>query len=743
MHSEIPSPAFDPSQVQSPAKLGSGEDEINLREFLVTLVESKWLIIVVTVLITLAGAMYALLATPIYNGDVLLQVENKSQGMSGLEDLTSLFTGETPAEAEIEIIRSRSIIGAAVDQLHLDIDAKPHYVPIIGAAIVRYFHQSEGLNPPWGDLERYAWGGERITVERLVVPERYIDEPLELIALENGAFVLRSLEQGPIVEGLVGKTASANGVEIFVTELVARTGTEFRVTKRRHTQTINDLQKDLKVAEKGKKTGVIQLSLKGPRPELITATLDAISQLYLKQNVERRSEEAAKTLEFLQAQLPQVKGNLDAAEELLNNYQSARGSIDLPLETQAVLQKLAETEKALSEVELKHKELSQKFTSNHPSVMTLNRQRQQFEATRTELDKQIKAMPEEVQESVRLARDVKVANEIYLLLLQKAQEMNVIKAGTIGNVRILDTALTGDKPVKPKKALVLALSLVLGVLLGSILAFVLKSLRRGVEDPDQLEQRTSLPVYASIPHSDKQFDLTKKSSKREKFGNLLAAEDSKDLAIESLRSLRTGLQFALMEAKNNIVAISGPTPGIGKSFVSANLAFLLADAGKRVLLIDADMRKGHLHDYFGVKRDQGLSGAISGEVVVEKSIHTTAVARLDFMPSGIVPPNPSELLMSERFQKLMQQFSERYDLVLIDTPPTLAVTDSTIVARIASINFLVVRYGLHPMREIEETIKRFQRAGVKPKGFVFNDIPRSARVYGYGKYGYHYQYEYK
>lgn len=722
------------------------DDEIDLREFLATLIESRWLIIFVMSIVAFAGASYALLATPIYSGDVLLQVESKSQGMSGLEDLTSLFTGETPAEAEIEIIRSRSIIGAAVDQLHLDIDAKPRYVPVIGAAIARYFHKSGGVEAPWWNMNRYAWGGERITVERLVVPDAYVDEPLTLVALDNGAFSLRGVNGESLLEGMTGQTAAANGLEIFVTELVARPGTDFRVTKRRHTQTINDLQGDLKVAEKGKKTGVIQLTLEGPHRDVITRTLDTISQLYLKQNVERRSEEAAKTLEFLQNQLPQVKGNLDAAEDRLNTYQSNRGSIDLPLETQAVLQKLAEVEKSLSEVELKRKELSQKFTDNHPSVVTLNRQREQFEAQRVELDTQIKSMPEEVQESVRLARDVKVANEIYLLMLQKAQEMNVIKAGTIGNVRILDTALVGDRAVKPKKVLVLALSVVLGALLGAVLAFVLKSLRRGVEDPDQLEQRTGLPVYASIPHSAKQTELTKKTRKGEKFGRLLALEDNKDLAIESLRSLRTSLQFASMDAKNNVVAISGPSPGLGKSFISANLAYLLADAGKRVLLVDADMRKGHLHEYFHIKRGKGLSGAITGEVKPEEATHATEVANLDFVPSGTVPPNPSELLMSERFQKLIQQYSERYDLVLIDTPPALAVTDATIVGRLASINFLVVRHGIHPMREIEEALKRFHRAGVKPKGFVFNDIPRSARAYGYGKYSkyaYHYQYEYK
>lgn len=746
MNSDNKNTSADFALANTIASADHAEDEIDLREFLVTLVEAKWLITGVTFLVLVIGTLYALLATPIYRGDALLQVESKSGGMKGLEDMTSLFTGETPSEAEIEIIRSRSIIGATVDQLHLDIDAQPHYFPIIGAAIARYFHHGEGPEDAWWNLTRYAWGGEQIIVQRLVVPERYVNKKLKLVTKEHGAFTLYGPDEDILLDGERNKTAQANGSEIFVAALVARPGTEFRLTKRPHTQTIGDLQDDLKVAEKGKKTGVIQLTLDGPQPNTISQTLDKIAALYLRQNVDRRSEEAEKTLQFLQEQLPQVKNNLDVAEARLNAYQSGKGSIDLPLETQAVLQKLAEVEKSLSEVELKRKELAQKFTENHPALVTLNRQKQQFETERTSLDKQIKSMPTEVQEFVRLTRDVKVANEIYLLLLQKSQEMNVVKAGTIGNVRILDTALVTNKPVQPKKALTLALSFLLGIMFGAILAFIRKSLRRGVEDPDQLEQRFGLPVYASIPHSNRQAQLTKVGRKKEKFGNLLASEDNKDLAMESLRSLRTSLQFTLMEAKNNLIVISGPSPGIGKSFVSANLAYLLADAGKKVLLIDADMRKGHLHDYFNVERDQGLSGAISGEIKIEEAIHATDVERLDFVPSGVIPPNPSELLMSERFQKLLQQFSERYDLVLIDTPPALAVTDGTIIGRLAATNFLVVRFGLHPMREIEESIKRFHRAGVKPNGFVFNDVPESARIYGYGKYskyGYHYQYEYK
>ncbi len=721
------------------------EREISLHELMGTLLEAKHLILAIVFLALCLGAGYAFLATPIYRGDALIQVENKSTGMAGFEEITSLFSGEAPAEAEIEIIRSRSIIGAAVDELRLDISAEPTYFPALGAALARHFYSGTGIADPMFGMRQYAWGGEHIQIQQLNVPARYENKALTLIAQSNNTYQLQGPEEEILISGEVGKPVIEKEFYILVTTLIAQPETRFRIIKKSRTSAVRGLQGAISITEMGKKTGVIRLALEGPFPSRITATLDKIAELYVRQNVERHSEEAAKTLKFLQQQLPEIKGKLETAEARLNAYQSGRGSVNLSIETQAVLQKMAEVEKSLSKTDLKRKELAQKFTENHPALVTLRKQEQQFAIEKEALNNQIKQMPKEIQESVRLTRDVQVANEIYLLLLEKAQEMNVVRASTVGNVRVLDSALVDGTAVKPMSTrALLTISALLGLLLGVVVAIIRKSLRRGVEDPEELEQRTGLPVYASVLHSEKQTRLVRKSRNKKEARKLLAEEDNKDLAIESLRSLRTSLQFALMDAKNNIVSISGPSPGIGKSFVAANLAYLLADAGKRILLIDADMRRGHLHEYFDKKQSKGLSEAISGQLQLDEAIRQTGTERLDFIPSGVFPPNPSELLMSERFQTLLEQFSQRYDLVLIDTPPTLAVTDATIIGRLAGINFLVARFAQHPMREIEETVKRFHHAGVKPQGFIFNNIPKVARGYGYGEYGgYGYSYDYK
>ncbi|MCA1766481.1 MAG: polysaccharide biosynthesis tyrosine autokinase, partial [Desulfobulbaceae bacterium] len=471
--------------------------------------------------------------------------------------------------------------------------------------------------------------------------------------------------------------------------------------------------------------------------------LQSIATGYLRQEIEKRSVEAEKTLEFLNCQLPDLKADLDAAETRLNAYKSEHGSIDLSLETQSILIMNAEVEKWLSELKMQQAALDGKFTASHPAMVTLHRQKQQLEAKLAELDGQIRGMPVEILEAVRLQRDVSVANELYILLLNKAQEMKVVKAGTIGNVRIIDPPVLPDGAVKPQKKKVLVLGILLGLMGGIAAVFIRQYFRTGVDDPNRVEAALGLPVYAMIPHSKKQEELGALSLKKKEGTSddfLLAMVDNNDIAVESLRSLRTSLQFAMLDAPNNIVCFGGPAPAVGKSFVAANLGAILADSGKRILLIDGDMRKGHLHKYFGIALTGGLSGLISGEVLPENAIHRTSHEHLDLIPRGIIPPNPSELLMNERFQKILHDLGEGYELVIIDTPPIMAVTDATIIARLCGLNFIILRSGLHPMPEIQQTLKRYTQNNIHPNGFIFNDIP--IRKSGYG-YRYNYQYSYK
>ncbi len=714
-------------------------EEISLGEYLDIVMAGRRIVIAVAIVALVLGGAYALLASPVYRSDAVVQVEDKkAAGLLG--DLSNVFSETTPADTEIEILRSRALVGAVVDALRLDVVAQPKRFPLGGGAIARR-HAGDVVAGPVLGIRSFGWGGEKIAVSRLDLPARLVGERLTLVAGEGGRFQLLDPDGAPLVDGEAGKPAQRGDVGIFVAELRARPGLEFRVTRRDRDAVVAELQEELKISEKGKKTGIIRIALDGRDARQTAAILDALAGAYVRKNVERKSAEAAKTLEFLETQLPTLRTQLDGAERQLESYQSKKGTVDVGLEGKAAIDRAVEIEKAVAELRLQHAELRQRFTENHPALLALADKLGRLQAERDALEARMRKLPENELESVRRMRDVKVANELYLAVLNKAQELKVVKEGTIGNVRVLDAAIVPVKPVSPNRPASVALSLLLGLVAGVVAAFAKHALDHAVEDPDALERALGIAVSASVPHSDAQAAAEQEVRRDRRHVSLLAATSPKDLAIESLRSLRTSLQFALVEAPSAVVAIGGPAPGVGKSFVTANLAHLIGETGKRVLVVDADLRRGHLHRFFRLERGVGLSDAIAGEVPWQDAVRETSSANVRLLGTGTLPPNPAELLGSDRFQRLVRELAGHFDVVLVDTPPVLAVTDAALVARHAGVNLLVVRAGKHPMREIAAALRQLGRSGVRVGGIVMNDV-RLDR--GLGRRNvYHYQYKYE
>ncbi len=729
------------------------DDELDLRQILGTLLDSKWLIGTVLVSSILLGLAKALLSSPIYMADAMLQIEESSQPLGALEPMETLLGGgKAPVEAEIEIVKSRKVLGEVVKNLNLEITAEPRFFPVFGKSIARNF-QLRNINkisaPLFGYLEN-AWGGELIKIETFNVPFGFIGKELTLISGKNGLFKLFDENQQFILEGRVGNqvTKKNNGEEgefqLFISLLKARPGTAFNLSRKSHLDAIDDIFENLSVAEKGKLTGILDLKMESESPFFAMKILNEIANIYVQMNVEQKSSEAQNTLEFLDKQLPMIKNQLEAATTALNEYRLQKGSVDLNIETQGVLQGVVEKRTQITLLQQKRDELRRGFTSSHPTVVAIDKQINRLEDQMKSDNKKITELPETQQVILRLSRDVQVNSELYTTLLNHLQTIKVAKAGTVGDVRVIDHAVLPRLPVRPRKVLIVAISMILGLILGIVLALVRKAMSRGVEDPDIIEKHLNVPVYATVPHSNiqKKLSVRKGKNNAEEF-SVLAVEDIEDMAIESLRSLRTTLHFAFLEAKNNIIMITGPSPGIGKSFISTNLAFVLANTGKKILLIDGDLRKGYINKTLGLKRENGLSDLISNNISIEEAIRTieTTEGSIDFIPTGDFPPNPSELLLHERFDSLLEHLSDQYDQIIIDSPPILAVTDSCIIGRLASVTLMVVKAGVHPLRELEQSVKRLKQNDVNIKGIVFNDLSASASAYGYGGYVYQYSYQ--
>jgi len=716
---------------------------IDLVELWTIVVQARLLIAVIVTLSVGVSIGYAYSITPQYRTNVLLQLEKREHGLSGVADLGSVWGGyELPTEAEIEIIRSRSVLSPAIDALQMDLNVFPVHHPVFGEAIAEA--RDEGaLVPPFLGLVGYAWGGERIKVDRLELPLELQGRELHLVARGGDAYELQRADGVVLLSGKVGEAAASadRTVRMFVSVLVANPGTPFTVSKSNRIAAINGLGTQLSILERGRSTGIIELSYTGPDPVRIARILDAIATSYLRQDVERRSAEAAKTLEFLQQQLPELKARVEAAETTLAEHRAKVGAVDLTVAGQDLVEAASRTDAELSALQLQQAEMRERFTPSHPAMVALDEKMKRTIAARDRYEAQLRRLPSAEQDSARLLRDLRVATELYVLLLNKSQELSVVKAGTVGDVRIVDPAYVPTAHFKPLKRRIATIGLIIGLVFGVAAAFLRRALDRGIQSPEVLERTVGLAVYAAIPHSDEQRQLDREWERAGRPGSpALAIEAPRSLTMEGIRSLRTALQFALMDAPSNVIAIAGSIPGVGKSFTALNLAHSIAEIGKRVLLIDCDLRRGSLHRAFGLRYEGGLSELLAGTLAFEAALHQRS-AQLHFIKSGRFPPNPSEVLMSARFRSLIEDARGRYDVVLLDAPPVLPVTDGVLVAQAAGISFLVVREGKSSARELEEALRRLRQNGVTAKGAIFNDLGRGGHR-RYGGYGYGYTYGY-
>jgi tyrosine-protein kinase Etk/Wzc len=715
------------------------DDTIDLNALLGTLLDHKWMIVAITGTFFVVGVLYTLLAAPVYQATAVVQVEQKTPSLPGLSDLTqSLGTTASQAVTEIALITSRLVIGQAVGDLHLDVQAQPQRLPVLGDYLSRGYKPGQPGPVRFG-LSRYGWGGEILDIYKLALPDTSTTQKLELRAEADHRFGLYDDNGKRILEGKVGELASARGVTIQIRQLTANPGTRFDIVVQPTLTTIGHLQTDVVALEQGTDSGIIGLTYNNTDPDLAQRVLDRITAAYVRQNIERNSAEAASQLQFVKDTLPKVRMDLDKAQAAMNVFQTRSHSVDLSMQTKGLLDQIVAVESSMQQLHLQEADIDRRFTHDHPAYKALQQQMAQLQSQKEQMQKQVGNLPDTQQELLKLNRDVQVSSNTYTSLLNQAQQLDIARAGTVGNVRIVDTSsVDKTQPVQPRKALIVVIATFLGGFLALAFVFLKQILNRGIEDPALIED-LGLPVYASIPLSAGQSARSIKSRHGHGGrGPLLAISDPADLAIEAIRSLRTSLHFASLEAKNNILMITGSSPFAGKTFVSANLATVIAQAGRRVLLVDGDMRRGTLHQLLGIRAGRGLSDILVGGAELAEVVQEGPVGNVHFVSRGQVPPNPSELLMHENFTRFIREIVPAYDLIIIDTPPILAVTDAAVIGHHAGTSLLVARFGLNKTRELALAKQRFEHNGVELKGAIFNAVER--RTSGYSTYAY---YKYK
>lgn len=725
-------------------------DDIDLMALLFAILRGWKFIVFFAVLGLIIGVLYSRYVNPTFKSDALIQIEENSKGVAALgADISELVGSEvSKAQAETELIRSRMILEPVVSLLHLRIRLSD---PNIGALDrIKSNSTATQINTPEG-VSLETKDGE-VEVSQFNVSQEYLNQSFSLMRSETGFVLSNGFED---FKGEIGQPQQFRGtdgqIQITVNNLPAD-GYSINLTKQSLQVTTERLNSALSVVEKGKQTGIIQLSMTGANQQQTSLILKQIVLSYIDQNQSRGSEETTKTISFMETQIPTLKKRLEDSEAIFNEFRKKYGTIDVAKEAELLLTESSQIELQLNELKLKKADLTTYYTEEHPLVIQINDQLAVLNARRQEIDNTIAGLPEIQREFLQLSADTTINREIYLTLLKNYEQLKIVKAGQIGFARIIDLPISTHRAIAPKKLQIIILAMLLGTMLGTMLVLLKNMLRKVVKDPERIEAKTGVSVVATIPRSPL---LTRLRKDKKAPNRLLAYADSNSLSYEAIKSLRTSLMFGMPTAEQvaqraKVILITGESPGVGKSFISANLTEVFAQLDKKVLIMDADMRLGELHKMFSMNQDNGLADYLSqhdntslqGNTVSSGElghfIHSTGIDNIDFMPRGEHPRNPASLLSNNRLNGLMKELGLRYDYIIIDTPPILAASDAMILAQYADKVLMVTRYDNSIEGQLVYAVNQMNKANIEVDGIILNDVQQGIM----SKYSYHYSYAY-
>ncbi len=753
------------------------EDEIDLKEVFSTLLKYKYSIILITMLITLLAAIYAYYKPNIYKATSTLEVSSKKSPISADDILgEALSQGSKDIDTEIQIIKSRFVTNMALKK----VDFVKHYYGI------KYYKKIELYkNSPFNVDIKHGYD-----VEFKITPTSNNKFILEVKDAkdENGT------KWSYYREVSFGDWIKNKHFEILVKKIGDFNYKEYRFIAKDPDYLADDVRKGLQVSQAGKKAAIINISYEDNIASRAQHYVNAVAKAYLKQSIERKTKEATKKLEFIDKQLSEITKSLQSSAKNLEDFKKKTDTVSLSSKAEVEIKRSAELETQLSDISLRReiiqalfnqvrngkglesisivgmgsdgssllgmikqlqdtmitrKALLQDYTPAYPDVIkatntikqlkksiyiTIKNMLQLLKDKEALLKKSIakekkiiSTLPANERVLTNLKREFLVNEKIYSYLLEKRSEVAIAKASTISKNRVVDSALLPQKPIKPKRKLIIVVGVILGLILGIMLAFLRSFLNDKIESKEDIEKATTVPIVASIPHISKDAN------------DLVVLKSPKSIVAESFRSFRTNLQFMAKKKSGYTVALTSTISGEGKTTVAVNLAAIISLTGKRVIILNIDMRKPTLHEKFNLENSKGMSTLLTNKNTLTEVIEHSEYDNLDIILSGPVPPNPSELLESEDFADIIKSLKSMYDIIILDTPPIGLVSDARFILDLCDISLYVLRDG-YSKKEFINNINILKSEGIKGLGIVFNDIKASRKGYGYGYgngYGYY------
>ena len=716
--------------------------EINWKNIFSQLYARRFFLYFYSIIGLLLGILISIIPANIYQTSSVLQIEKRSNGVSLPSELIgSILSGETTSSSnfvtELHVIKSRLILKPVAQELGLFVKVSPKLIPIWGNYLqsnsyVKYFEKIDELVP-----SEYVRGGEFLNIRNFSVPEKFMSKKIKFLSLGDNKFKIYLGKE--TYEGHVGKQLNfVHGGQLYVSDLNAKPGRVFYITRLSTRTIVAQLASGLSISERrgGRQgSGIIDFVQKGEDPKILVPVLNSVIKTYQSKTLQRRSAEIDQSIDFILGELPKTRLKLENAKNAVAKFREDQNiSGELSVSTQELLARIVGLENEEERLTYEIEEISKRVTSNHPDFISLNEEKSRTKSKLESTRQEIYLIPKAEQSLALLSSDFASAQGLEIQLVERVEQLRILKASTVGNVRVLEPSEVYKK-IGPNRLTPILLSILFALTFSVIWIFISKYFKNGIEGARDITL-LGISLYGTIM-SQKNISKGSKNS-----DYLISLREPDSQIVEAFRGLRTALKFSLSTTDNKTILITSAAPGDGKSFVAANLAAIIASSGQKVLLVDADMRRGKLRHVFNVsKRSKGLSDILSDNEKIDLACYDTEIDDLKFIPAGRYPPNPAEILESSRMNDFYSWAKNNFDIIIFDTPPVLAVADSIILDKYSGVNLMIVRHMISNVDQLEESIRILKNSGVIINGAILNDFNRKNSKYGNYSYSYNYQSE--
>jgi len=711
------------------------EEELDLRDYLRVIVKRRWLIGTVLIVLVSIVAIYSFLAEPIYRATAQVLIEKENPKVVNVEEVLGVdATGRDYYQTQYEILKSRSLAFKVIKTL--DLEHNPEFQPKPPSFIGSIISWIKGLIP-----SKEVSLSPDSKYNSLI--NSYLSR-LKIQPIRNSRLVNVSFEaKDPKLAAKVANTHVRLYIESNIERKIEASKEAVRWLKKR----IKEVRKKLEDAELAlqryrEKEGLASVDFE-ERQSIILKSLDELNTALNKAKTERIEKES------LYRELIKVANNPEKVDSL-------PAVVENPL-----IQKLkAEYIKLVAE----YYKMGKKYGPAHPVMVRL---RSEIRAIKKNIAQEVKNIAESIKVEYKIAlenekailkameekkkealelnkkqiqynvlkREVDVNRSLYESLLKRLKETGITENLKMTNIMIVDRASIPDKPVRPKKKLNIILSIIIGLFLGIFLAFFLEYIDNTIKYPSEVERQLKTPLLGVVGR----IEFLAENPRKEE---LIIASESKSHIAESFRTIRTNLSFAAPDTERKTFIVSSALPGEGKTLISANLAVSFSQVEKKVLLLDCDLRRPRVHELFGLERDKGLAEFLSG--TSDLNIKDADFPNLKIITSGVIPPNPAELLASNRMKSFIEEMKDKFDMIIIDSAPILSAADSIEVAPLTNGVVMVAKAASTPIPSVQTAIDQIIDVGGKVIGCILNnvDLEKEDYYYSYYRYYHHYYYYY-